>query len=69
MSESPWVHLDFDLIVAESQKAFQIEFANGRTLWVPMSVIADHEDYGRGNTNGSISVQEWWAKKEGMSND
>lgn len=70
MSASDWAHLDFDLIVAETDRALLFEFAElAGQIWVPLSVIADPDDYKRGDKNGTVSIKMWFAKKEGLCDD
>lgn len=61
---SDYTHSDFDVILMETQKAFRIRFKDKREAWVPMSVIADHEDYKVGDSNGTISIKTWFVDKE-----
>lgn len=74
MSASDFTHIDYLEIVAESDKdrgAFLVRFKRLRSgiieeAWIPYSMISDHEDYNRGDRNGTISVRTWWCAKENI---
>jgi hypothetical protein len=60
MSRSDYVHLDFEEIVAESQKALLVRFEEGeQPLWIPLSQVADSDDYSVGDGPGTISLTAW----------
>lgn len=61
-----WVHLHFEKILRETDKALQIRFESGEEHWIPLSQIADADDYSEGDTNGSISITEWIANEKGL---
>lgn len=67
-SQSRWVHLDVELIVAESEKAFLLRIDN-QDHWVPKSQISDPDDYAEGDTNCTISVTEWIAEQKGLGDE
>ena len=60
-----YIHLDFDEIKAETDKALLVVI-DDEEYWIPLSQIADSDDYSKGDCGGTISVSEWWAKKEGL---
>ena len=66
MTASGYVHLDFDRIEKETEKALLVEFGD-RQVWIPLSQVADPDDYSEGDQNGTISVREWFAEKEGLA--
>lgn len=66
MSSSDWVHINFVEITGETQKALKIRIESGREQWIPISLIADADDYNKGDKNGTISVKEWFAKQENL---
>ena len=67
MGASDWIHLDFVLIVKETDKALLVQLKKpAKEIWIPLSQISDPDDYREGNTNGTISVKEWFATKEGL---
>lgn len=67
MGSSNYVHLDFDAIVRETDKALLVRFKGGREEWLPLSQIADSDDYRAGDKNGTISVTEWLANQKSLS--
>jgi hypothetical protein len=60
-----YIHLEVEEVVASTAKALLLRI-DGDEVWVPRFVIADDEDYERGDKGATISVLEWWAKKEGI---
>jgi hypothetical protein len=56
-----------DRIVKETEKACQFLLNGGKKVWVPKSVIADVDDYEVGDSDLTISVEEWFAEKEGLA--
>ena len=63
---SEYVHLDFKTIHKETDKALLVELEDERRFWIPLSQIADSDDYREGDTDGTISVTTWFAHKEGL---
>jgi hypothetical protein len=62
-----YVHLDFLIIEAETEKAFRIRFdLEHAAEWIPKSQVADPDDYEAGDENGSISITEWIANEKGL---
>ncbi len=62
---SEYVHLDFEEIVRETDKALLVRFDGGEEHWVPISVVADSDDYRTGDGPGEISIAEWFVAKQG----
>lgn len=69
MSASGYVHLDVDLIVRETTKAFllRLEDDDHTEVWVPKSMIADCGDYEVNDHHCTVSVRSWFAEKEGLA--
>ncbi len=61
-----WVHLDVELIVRETDKAFLLRLEDGREEWVPFSQISDPGDYSEGDEDCCISVTQWLADQKGL---
>ena len=66
MGNSRWVHLDFEEIINGSEKALLIRFGEDCEHWIPLSQVADPDDYQVGDLDGTISVTEWIAKEKGL---
>ncbi len=66
MSSSNYVHLDVDEVVRETDKALLLRLEEGEEVWVPLSQIADSDQYGAGDRDCTISVTSWFAEKEGL---
>ena len=66
MSHSGWFHLDVEEILAETDNAFLCETEDAE-IWIPKSQIKDAGDYEDGDENVTISVTEWFVKKEGLA--
>jgi len=67
MSASSWVHLDVDEVVRETDKALLLRLDDGNEVWVPLSQIADADNYAEGDRDCCISVSQWFAEKEGLA--
>jgi hypothetical protein len=63
---SNWIHLDFETIVRETDKALLVRFEDGEESWIPLSQIADSDDYREGDGPGTISVTEWIAEQKDL---
>lgn len=66
MSSSNYVHLDVEEIVKETDKALLLRLDGGEEVWVPLSQVADADDYSAGDMDCTVSVTEWFARKEGL---
>lgn len=66
MSASNYVYLDVEEIKAETAKAMLLVI-DGEEHWVPLSQIADADDYSKGDTDIEVAVTEWFAMKEGLA--
>jgi hypothetical protein len=69
MSESRWVHLDFEEILAETEKALLVRFDEDCEEWIPLSQVADPDEYHAEMGAGTISITEWIAKQKGFETD
>lgn len=66
-SASEWVHLDVEVILQETDKAFLVRLETSRIdLWVPKSQMSDSEAYAKGDKDCTISVTEWFADQKGI---
>ena len=66
MGAGRYVHLDVEEIVRGTDKALLLRI-DGEEVWVPLSQIADSDDYEVGDMDCTVSVTEWFASKEGLS--
>jgi hypothetical protein len=62
---SEWLHIDFKVIQSETNRAFKVIAEDNKIYWIPKSQVANRKDYKAGDRNGTISVTEWYAVKEG----
>lgn len=62
-----WVHLDVEEIVRETDKALLLRLDDGEEVWIPLTQIADADDYHEGDTNCTVSVTEWIAEQKGLA--
>ena len=69
MTASNWVHLEFEEIVRGTEKALLVRLAEGEEVWLPLSQIADADDYRAGQKSGTISVTEWIAQQKGLGHE
>lgn len=64
MAASNYIHLE-GKIEKETDKAFYIDFGEQGKHWIPMSQVADSENYKEGDI-GTISITEWIAGEKGL---
>lgn len=69
MSSSSYVHVAYEAVCAMTAKAVQIRRPGGELLWLPLSVVADSDEIELGEGTGTLSVQGWFAAKEGIEED
>lgn len=50
----------------ETAKALLVKFDDGKTQWIPKSVIVDDSEVYKMGTSGKLIVKEWFAEKEGL---
>lgn len=65
MGQSSYVHLENVDVVAETDRAFLIEY-DGERHWVPRSQVCDEEDYAKDDKGVTMSITEWMANKLGI---
>ena len=67
-SDRAWVHLDFDVIIKMTDKAFLIRFSGiPGSHWIPFSQIEKKGlDYTEGDRNGSMCIAEWLCEEKGL---
>lgn len=72
MSREDTVHVDVEEFVAETDKALLVKVADGREVWVPVSICSQiHREkhkrlIGSSHQQGWITVENWFAKKESL---
>src|ERR1035438_4741837 len=71
-----YVHVEVSKILQETDKAFLLVMTklndvelDDWDVWVPRSVIADHEDYDKDDTDVTMSIMEKFAHREGWFTD
>jgi hypothetical protein len=68
VSASNYHHIDGCTILRETEKAFLVrlpEDLGGDEEWIPLSQIADAEEYAVGDEDVTLSVREWLARERG----
>lgn len=70
MSASNWVDLEDCTIVKVTEKAMLVECdqLDGQT-WIPLSQVDDPEKFETGDEDITVSVTEWWAKKNDIETE
>lgn len=69
-SASNWIHLEECDVLAESDKAILVACELfEEDLWIPRSQISEGEKYHKDDTDVTISVTEWWVKKNKIEVD
>lgn len=66
MSSSRYVHLDVDLILKRTDKALLLRVGD-EEHWIPLSQIADADDFEEGDENCTVSITDWIANERGLS--
>ena len=61
-----YTHLDVEKIKTITEKAMLIKLEDGEH-WVPLSQIADADDYEEGDEDLTLSVTAWFCKKENLA--
>ena len=72
MSASNYIHLDNVEIVAETEKAFLLNFEQVEEeggVWIPKSQIADPGEYSQGDKGVQISITKWIAEQKGIEEE
>lgn len=57
------------LVVRHTAKAVLFELENGEEVWVPRSVIEDHEMLEVGERNIDVEIAEWWCREKGIAEE
>ena len=66
MSASRYTHLDVEEILRVTDKAMLVRLEDGEH-WIPLSQIADGDDYETGDVDVTLSVTTWFCEKEGLA--
>ncbi len=66
MSASDYVHVQVAEIVHETDRALLLRLEDDRELWCPLSVVADPDDYNKGDLDVTVSIKRWWADKNDL---
>jgi hypothetical protein len=61
-----YVELDYDEVLAGTEKAFLVQFSGGDEHWLPRGHVRGGEDYERGDGPGTIEVARWLARERGL---
>ncbi len=69
MPDREWVHIEFDFIERETDKALLVQFSDmDSPIWLPLSQIEDNgEAYRQGDREGSMCITKWIADQKGLS--
>lgn len=65
MGSSNYVHIDVDVILGITDKAFLVSI-DGEEIWLPASQIFDPEEYEKGDENITLSITQWIAREKGL---
>jgi hypothetical protein len=65
---SNWLHLDDCTVKATTDKAVLVEY-EGEEHWIPRSQISDGDELEKGDEAITVSVTEWWARRNGFEVD
>lgn len=68
MSASNYVHLEVEVVVRVTDNALLARI-DGDDIWIPLSQVADADDYEAGDTDVTLSVTKWFADKEGLEGE
>lgn len=68
MGSSGYVHIQVDIIIRETDKAFLVEVGDNQH-WIPKSQIASADDYDVGDRNITVSITEYIAKQLGLEEE
>jgi hypothetical protein len=63
-----WINVEFESVKRITDKAI-LFVVDGEDVWIPVSQIApsDRDQYEEGDTDGSVSVSEWFANQKGLA--
>ena len=62
---SQYIHIEAEEIKRVTDKAL-LAVIDGDEYWLPLSQIADSDDYEGGETDVTLSITEWIAKEKGL---
>lgn len=65
MTASGYIHLDVSEIKRVTEKAMLVR-VDGEEHWLPLSQVADADDYNEGDVNCTVSITEWIAREKGL---
>ncbi len=65
MSASRYIHVAVEEIRAVTDKAL-LCLIEGQEYWLPLSQVADAEDYEKGDKDLTLSITEWIADQKGL---
>lgn len=65
MSMSDYVHLDVDVILRVTDAAMLLRIGD-EEVWIPLSQIADAEDYEAGDVDITVTVTRRIANQKGL---
>lgn len=68
MSASGYVHLEECEILRVSEKAMLLKW-EGTQHWIPLTQIADADNYEAGDKGVTVSITEWIAEQKGIEVD
>ncbi len=67
MGSSGYVHLEDVEVIRVTEKAILLRHADwDEDVWVPLSQVADADDYEAGDVGCTVSVTEWAAREKGI---
>jgi hypothetical protein len=70
MGHSSWVHLDDCTIKHVTANAILVECELfEEAMWIPLSQVDEPDKFEAGDTDITVSVSEWWAKKNNIEVD
>ena len=68
MSASRYVHIQVDELIRMTDKAMlvRLDDEKGEEIWLPLSQIADPDDYHEGDCDFELAITEWLAREKGL---
>ena len=63
---SNYVNIDVDRILKVTDKALLVRIGE-EEHWLPLSQIADADDYEEGDVDLTLSITEWIAEQKGLT--
>lgn len=68
MSASGWVHVRVDEVIRLTERAMLVHI-DGEEVWLPLSGVADADDYMPGDQNVTLSIRDWLAREKGLEGE